>query len=101
MYQVTVVTGPPGSGKTTHVREHRGDRDLVWDMDEVSADLGFRNYPRPTDVHRILLLMFSAVMGAMTHDLVKRPAWIIITDDDHARRLAQQQGWRLVTKGAR
>jgi len=33
--QVIIVTGAPGSGKTTYVREHMADGDLVWDWDEI------------------------------------------------------------------
>ncbi|MFM2059030.1 MAG: hypothetical protein RLY71_3415 [Pseudomonadota bacterium] len=36
---VTVVCGPPGSGKSTYVREHAGPNDLVIDVDEIAAEL--------------------------------------------------------------
>lgn len=41
---VRVVTGPPCSGKTTHVREHAGPLDVVVDLDQIAHALG---YPHP------------------------------------------------------
>lgn len=37
--QTTVVCGLPCSGKTTYVLEHRQADDLVWDYDEVMAEI--------------------------------------------------------------
>lgn len=36
---VTVVCGPPGSGKTTYVAQHAEASDLVIDVDVIAADL--------------------------------------------------------------
>ena len=36
---VTVVCGPPGSGKTTYVAQHADEFDLVIDVDVIAADL--------------------------------------------------------------
>lgn len=38
--RVVLVSGPPCSGKTTYVREHRGPHDLVFDMDAIKEALG-------------------------------------------------------------
>ena len=37
---VTVVAGPPCSGKTHHVRTNAGPDDLVIDWDEIAVRLG-------------------------------------------------------------
>lgn len=39
--QVVVVSGPPCSGKSTHVTEHRGPRDVVVDLDAIAHALGY------------------------------------------------------------
>ena len=36
---VTVVCGPPASGKSTYVEEHKGDGDLVIDLDVIASRL--------------------------------------------------------------
>lgn len=41
---LTVVTGPPCSGKTTYVAEHRGPDSVVLDLDALAHALG---YPEP------------------------------------------------------
>lgn len=40
---ITVVTGPPCSGKTTYVREHRTWDDVVLDFDVLAHALGHRH----------------------------------------------------------
>lgn len=38
---VTVVTGPPCAGKSTYVREHAGQGDVVVDLDAIAQSLGY------------------------------------------------------------
>lgn len=38
---IRVVTGPPCSGKTTHVRKHAGPLDVVIDLDAIAHALGY------------------------------------------------------------
>lgn len=47
---LTVVTGPPCSGKSTHVRQHARHGDIVVDLDRIalaltSEDTGDHDYP--------------------------------------------------------
>ena len=37
---LTVVAGPPAAGKTTYVREHASQRDLVLDLDVIAQEMG-------------------------------------------------------------
>lgn len=37
---ITLVVGPPCSGKTTHVRQHAQPGDLVIDWDDIAVELG-------------------------------------------------------------
>ena len=39
--RVVVVTGPPCSGKTHHVQEHRNPGDVVIDFDTLAHALGY------------------------------------------------------------
>lgn len=36
---LTIVCGPPASGKTTYVETHKGDRDIVFDLDAIALKL--------------------------------------------------------------
>lgn len=36
---LTILCGPPGSGKSTYVRQHAGPRDMVLDIDVIAAAL--------------------------------------------------------------
>lgn len=38
---ITVVTGPPCSGKSTYVAEHRAPEDIVLDLDAIAHALGY------------------------------------------------------------
>lgn len=80
---VTVVCGPPGSGKSSYVRERARDGDLVLDLDLVAHALTPGAY-RAQDVHvtpgthlRFALACRSAVLAEL-----ERPnsptAWIIV-----------------------
>lgn len=46
--RVTIVWGPPGSGKSTYVAEHKGDKDLILDLDYICAAL----IGEPSDIYR-------------------------------------------------
>ena len=38
---LTVLSGPPCSGKSTWIAEHRGEHDLVIDLDVIAQSLGY------------------------------------------------------------
>lgn len=47
MKNVYIITGAPGSGKSTYVKKHKKDNDLVVDLDYICAALQLE-----TNVHR-------------------------------------------------
>lgn len=36
---VFLITGSPGSGKTTYAREHAGENDIIFDLDDINQAL--------------------------------------------------------------
>ena len=73
---VRLVCGPPGAGKSTLVREKRGDGDLVIDLDEIRASVGSEATARK----------LRSVMedGARAHE--DGDVWIVRTLGDPAAR---------------
>lgn len=88
---ITVVTGPPCSGKTTYVREHASPGDVVVDLDALAQALGSpdpHNHP-PAVLHLAQLArgyLIRAVMGYKAS-----PVWIIDTmiTPEHLARYVQ------------
>ena len=92
---VYVVTGPPGSGKTTWVRQRAKSGDLVWDVDAVaSAVFGIPAYPRPVAIAEALAAMRNAVMRMLPQ--LTGDAYIIETDEGSAVRMATSLGGNVV-----
>lgn len=87
-----VVTGPPGSGKTTFVEQQRRPGDLVWDLDALAAAIALMpDYPRPAFVVDVL----SQLRAAFVRFLVERPSvscFVIVADEDDGVRLATLLG---------
>lgn len=42
MAKIICITGPPCSGKSTYVAEHKGDEDIVFDYDEIFKAVSFK-----------------------------------------------------------
>lgn len=63
---VTVVAGPPGSGKTTYVEEQAQRGDLVVDYDQLYAALaGLAMHDRPADLRGLVLDARDAVLSRL------------------------------------
>ncbi|MGY3341192.1 5-methylcytosine-specific restriction endonuclease McrA [Streptomyces filamentosus] len=87
--EVTLVCGPPCSGKTTYVRERAEPGDLVVDWDALAQALGS---PHPHDHPRQLTPFVAEARDAIVARLARRHdvarVWIIATaprDSDRAR----------------
>ncbi len=77
---VTLVCGPPGSGKTSYVRQRMQRGDLVIDMDALfSALSGRERYDKPKE----LLAFAASARDAVLHRIRRggnvRHAWVIMS----------------------
>lgn len=86
---LTIVTGPPCSGKTTHVQQHAKPHDLVIDLDTIMMTLD-PNYRHWTgDLNSSLLYRAVRVRNALLGSLERRThgdAWFIISAPSEAER---------------
>ena len=90
----TVITGSPGSGKTTYMHANAKPGDLLWDFDDFAASLGFGRYPRPADITRLIMRFRKSLL--MSAAFQHRNSWLIITDSAMAAQLAGKIGAKLV-----
>lgn len=77
--QATVVVGPPGSGKTTYVRDRAGHGDMILDLDRIFVALtGLPKYNKPAGILPFALCAYDAVISQAAQSLgdVKH-LWII------------------------
>jgi 5-methylcytosine-specific restriction protein A len=88
-FVVTVVCGPPGSGKTSYVERHRRPGVLVWDLDAMAQTIAqCPRYPRPPHVTRCVFALRAALIQWLRTS--RTTAYIIVTDVDEAKRLAKE-----------
>lgn len=93
---VTIVCGPPGSGKTTYVEKHKSWGDLVIDVDALFVALsgGLGWYEHPVALLPFVMEARDAVIArlARTHEVSK--AWILTAEGDmnKVRALAKRIG---------
>ncbi|MCA3727337.1 MAG: AAA family ATPase [Phenylobacterium sp.] len=91
---VTLVCGPPGSGKSTWVRRMKGEADLVVCFDEISGRMFADGKPRAgrtltpdqiADVLRVRNEKIADLMWARAADRWPR-AWIIVSEPQASAR---------------
>jgi hypothetical protein len=91
-----VVCGPPGAGKSTWVEAHAHPGDIVWDLDKVADTVAQSpRYPRSPMVTDALMAMRRGLIHHLTHDK-RATAYLIVTNDDEATRLARELGGQVV-----
>jgi hypothetical protein len=86
---VKIISGAPGSGKTTYVRNHVTSGDLVVDLDEVYKALSFQPlYKKPEELRDVVFRVRDRLYRAIreTNDINR--AWIIVSYPDAKRRLS-------------
>jgi len=77
---VIVVCGPPASGKTTYVREHAGDNDIILDLDAIVEDIsGLNRYDVGEEWIPAALIERNKRINALRDDTTHDRAWLIVT----------------------
>jgi hypothetical protein len=73
-----LVAGPPGSGKSYYVQEHRRPDDLVIDEDAIwHAFTGLPYYEKPAGLRGYILAARDAVMYKASSMGAARTVWVI------------------------
>ena len=82
---ITIITGPPGSGKTTYVEQRAQWGDLIVDVDAIYSALSGRPwYEKPAALLPFVLDARDAILDRLHGESELRQAWIITSEADHA-----------------
>lgn len=98
---VTVVCGPPASGKSTYVAQHARPADVVIDFDALAVALqppGAPSHDHAAGIPRVAAAARHAAISAATSPQATTPVWIIDAVPSARRRgTYQSRGWTVVT----
>jgi hypothetical protein len=86
---LTIVCGPPASGKNHYVRQHAGSADLVIDLDLIVAELRGEPVSHTWDQSRWLdmaLRKRNALLGQLSKQPPWPAAWLVMTEPSAERR---------------
>lgn len=88
---VTVVCGPPGSGKTTYVRENATDGDIIIDLDEIKSRLsGLPWYQAGDKWLKPAIAERNCMIGDLANARPGVKAWLIVS----GQRMSTRRHWR-------
>ncbi len=88
--RVVLVVGPPGAGKSTHVGEHAGPRDVVVDYDVIADALG--GHGHGTGNHEVASAARNAVLRKIQRGELDAPkAWIVSSAADAEERFPHHE----------
>lgn len=90
---ITVITGPPCSGKSTYAREHARPGDITVDFDLIAQALGSPDsHDHPPELREITAAAWSAAVNrVLAYSRTSITAWIIDSKPTRQRWLAYQQ----------
>lgn len=96
---ITVVTGPPCSGKTTYVRTHAKPGDIVIDFDLIAQALGSATpHDHSSAVRHVTIQARRAAIGAALTVHHQTPVWIVDCNISGDRmRAYRRAGARIIT----
>lgn len=81
--EVNMVCGLPASGKTTYVKQHMTEHDLIYDYDELMQALtGLPSRSRNHDVHDYIMLFLDQMLRKLKAEQTFNNVWIIRTLPD-------------------
>lgn len=90
--RVTLVYGPPASGKTTYVNSVRKVGDLVWDFDAVlQVTTGFSPHYREAQPHPLVMALRDSFIRWMIGNKETADAWIIESAPTRLERERRRQ----------
>lgn len=93
---VTLVCGPPASGKTTYIAQHAAPRDTVIDFDAYLKQIGAQKWTADRDAVRQAFLIRDAHLRALSSATSGR-AWVIAMAPTKGERKAWAQALGDVT----
>ncbi|MCJ2010440.1 ATP-binding protein [Methylobacterium sp. J-092] len=97
---LTIVCGPPGSGKSTYIRERIGLRDTLIDLDAImSGPSGLPEHHTSADFLTEALRERNRRLRALAYDYDHERAWFIVGAPDPGERILWRDrlGGELVT----
>lgn len=96
---ITVVTGPPCSGKTTYVRDHARPGDIIVDFDALAVALGSTD-PHDHDprLREITAAAWAAAIDRLTIGYPGARAWIVDSRPTRMRQFAYQRARAKIVK---
>jgi len=76
--RVRLVCGPPASGKSTYVKEHKAPGDVVIDYDAIARELGYGR-DRPRSSIEPILRERNRRLAALANAPSSATAWVIVS----------------------
>lgn len=81
--EIKIVCGLPASGKSTYVKRHMTDHDLIYDYDELMQALtGLPSRLRNHDVHDYIMLFLDQMLRKLKAEQTFNNVWIVRTLPD-------------------
>lgn len=87
---VIAVVGAPGSGKTTHIEQHRQAGDLVWDWDDIAAAVGMDGVPLPRGQQWWMTDARDSLVSRVRAGTIPQTLWLALTSYTTAMQLCDQ-----------